>query len=314
MKWKPLALALFGFLAAVGGAQAQNWVLDPAISEVSFGSIKKDNVGEVHRFDRIQGSVAPDGSVQIDLDLTSVNTKIDIRNSRLIEYLFSGFDVASIRTQIDMGRLAQMGIGEVEIFSVFGSLDFLGKSHDMQMDMVVARLSQHRVMASTRDMVFLNADDLGLSGGLEKLAELAKLPGITHAVPVTLRFVFNDDNSSGSAVAPVTTASVSLSSQGNAQRGLKVYMRCFSCHSVKEGRHSTGPSLHNIIGAPAGSQPGYQYSDALAGAGFAWTEAELASFLASPSGYIPGTSMAFEGLYSQDDIADLLSYLSSLGS
>ncbi len=309
--WRPLAAAALGFFALTGSALAQSWLLDPAVSEVSFGSIKKDNVGEVHRFDRIDGFVTKDGAVQIALDLTSVNTNIDVRNSRLVEHLFGDFGAAGIRTQIDMGRLAQMQVGDVEIFSVYGTLDFLGLTHDLQLDMVVARLSDSRVMASSRNMIFLNAEDLGLSKGLEKLAELAKLPGITSAVPITLRFVFNSDGTQ-SAPVEVATANTTLSHSGNAQRGIKVYMRCFACHSVKEGRHGTGPSLHGVMGRPAGTQDGYQYSGAMTGAGITWSEDVMAAFLSNPTQYLPGTSMAFEGLYDEQDIADLLSYLNSL--
>lgn len=303
-----IAMAAAGFFTVVGNAEAQNWLLDPAISEVSFGSIKRDNVGEVHRFDRIDGYVTDDGTVQIALDLTSVNTNIALRNSRVIEHLFGDFGAAAIRTQIDLERLAKLPVGGIEIYSVFGTLDFLGQAHDLQLEMVVTRLAETRVMASSRNMIFLNAEDLGLSSGLKKLAELADLPGITSAVPVTLRLVFNSDGSNTLGAA-VTSANVTLSEQGDAKRGLKVYMRCFSCHSVKKGRHSTGPSLAGIIGRPAGGADGYQYSEALTDASFTWDEEALAAFLAAPQKAVPGTSMAFDGLADQSDIADLLSYL-----
>lgn len=326
MKLKPLALAAIGFFALCGSVQAQNWELDSSISEVAFGSIKSDHVGEVHRFDNVSGVVSEDGAVEVSIDLTSVNTNIELRNTRMIDHVFGNYASADIRTQIDMERLSQLPVGGAEIFSIFGTLDFLGTEHNLQLDLLVARLSERRVLVSTRNMIFLNAEDLGITNGLAKLAELAGLPSITGAVPVTLRFVFDSTGSVAaatplqvasanaqavSASAQVPASNTSLALQGDAKRGIKVYMKCFACHSIKEGRHGTGPSLYKVLGRPAGTEEGYQYSDALAGAGFPWTEEELLNYLTNPSAYIPGTSMAFEGLYEQGDIVDLLSYLAS---
>ncbi|GGE61066.1 YceI family protein [Actibacterium pelagium] len=316
---KPMALAAIGFFALCGSVQAQNWELDSSVSEVSFGSIKRDFAGEVHRFDSVSGSVSEDGNVEVNIDLTSVNTNVDLRNSRMIEYVFGSYTSAAIRTQIDMDRLGQLPVGGTEIFSIFGTLEFLGKEHNLQLDVVVARLSDLRVMVNTRNMIFLNAEDMGITDSLAKLADLAGLPQISGAVPVTLRFVFDGQGAVAAATqvqvasanAQEVRSSSTLAAQGNAQRGIKVYMKCFACHSVKEGRHGTGPSLHNVLGRPAGTQEGYQYSDALAGAGFPWTEDELANYLTNPAAYIPGTSMAFEGLYEQGDIQDLLAYLAA---
>ncbi len=45
-------------------------------------------------------------------------------------------------------------------------------------------------MVSTKDMVFISTEDAGVSAGVDKLMELAQLPGITRTVPVTARLMF----------------------------------------------------------------------------------------------------------------------------
>ncbi|MEL6532735.1 MAG: YceI family protein, partial [Pseudomonadota bacterium] len=48
------------------------------------------------------------------------------------------------------------------------------------------------VMVTTNDMLFLAADEAGIDGAIDTLMELAGLDSITRAVPVTLRFVFEE--------------------------------------------------------------------------------------------------------------------------
>ena len=47
-------------------------------------------------------------------------------------------------------------------------------------------------MVTTNDMLFLAADEAGIDGAIDTLMELAGLDSITRAVPVTLRFVFEE--------------------------------------------------------------------------------------------------------------------------
>ncbi|MEM6307186.1 MAG: cytochrome C, partial [Pseudomonadota bacterium] len=76
-------IAVTSTIAAAGG-----WTLDNDTSKVQFGSIKKDYVGESHFFENMSGTVSDDGMVSVAIDLTSVQTWIDIRNERMIEHVF----------------------------------------------------------------------------------------------------------------------------------------------------------------------------------------------------------------------------------
>ena len=68
------------FLAS---SAAAHWELDNNSSTLSFVTVKADHVGEVHTFDQLSGDINDDGSVQITIELASVNTLIDIRNERM---------------------------------------------------------------------------------------------------------------------------------------------------------------------------------------------------------------------------------------
>ena len=96
---------------------------------------------------------------------------------------------------------------------------------------------------------------------------------------------------------------------GDAGRGRRAFTKCLSCHVVQEGQNRVGPSLYGIIGRESGSIEGFRYSDANRDSGIYWTEATMFAYLEDPRGYIPGTIMAFPGIPSAQERADIIAYV-----
>jgi len=101
---------------------------------------------------------------------------------------------------------------------------------------------------------------------------------------------------------------------GDATLGKKVFTRCIACHEAATGQDKVGPHLMGVVGRKAGSAESFQghYSQAMKDAGAAglvWDEANLAEYLKSPKQKVPGNRMAFGGLASDDDIANVIAYL-----
>ncbi len=189
-KLKTVALA--GLITVIGGfASAEGWTLNGDASRVAFGSVKSDSNGEVHHFSELSGSVSAEGAVSLTIDLASVETNIDIRNERMIEYVFKNAPKAEIAAQIDMAEVADLAVGESTVLEADAALTLVGSEVELYADMYILRLSEDRVMVSTNDMIMLSMEDLGLMAGIDKLMELADLPGITRVSPVTLRLVFD---------------------------------------------------------------------------------------------------------------------------
>lgn len=67
---------------------------------------------------------------------------------------------------------------------------------------------------------------------------------------------------------------------------------CRTCHTVEEGDHRQGPSLFDIIGRKAGSQPDYAaYSPSMKQADITWDEATLDQFIENPDQVVGGNTM-----------------------
>jgi polyisoprenoid-binding protein YceI len=176
------------FLASSASA---HWELDNNSSTLSFVTVKADHVGEVHTFDQLSGDINDDGSVQITIELASVNTLIDIRNERMQNMLFETnlFPQATISGEIDLDAVAAMDAGVSQAISVDFDLAIHGESSSYTADVLVTR-TESGVLASTVKPIIVMADTHGFVSGVEALREVAGLPSISRAVPVSFNVVF----------------------------------------------------------------------------------------------------------------------------
>jgi cytochrome c len=102
---------------------------------------------------------------------------------------------------------------------------------------------------------------------------------------------------------------------GSVSAGQSVYAsQCALCHSNQPGGVGIGPSLADVYGKAAASQPNYDYSPAMKNAHLTWNDATLDKFLAAPQATVPGTKMPFAGLTDAGQRADVIAYLASIAN
>ncbi len=113
-------------------------------------------------------------------------------------------------------------------------------------------------------------------------------------------------------VASVTLAAVGLigaAALASAPGETAFRDRCANCHSLTPGMSSVAPDLAGVVGRKAGSVKDYQYSPALRDATFVWTPQKLTEWLAAPHNAVPETEMAFPGIKSEKERADIVEFL-----
>lgn len=171
------------------------WSLDNDASQVSFVSVKAGDAGEVHRFTEISGELTAEGSASVTIQLASVDTLIPLRDERMREMLFQTnlFPTASLSTNIDMDALAALAPGDSMDMTANLTLDLHGQQISLAAEMIVARLGDHRLMVSSRKPLIVNAASVDLVKGIEALREIANLPSISKAVPVSFVLSFVED-------------------------------------------------------------------------------------------------------------------------
>lgn len=104
-------------------------------------------------------------------------------------------------------------------------------------------------------------------------------------------------------------ADVELAS-ANPEAGATAAKKCATCHLWdKSGKNNIGPSLYGVVGRDVGSHPGFTYSPAMKSKGGKWTFEELYRYLKNPKEAVPGNKMAFAGVPSPQERANIIAFL-----
>ena len=134
-----------------------------------------------------------EGNVTVSIDLDSVDTAIQIRDERMREMLFETgeYPTATLVTTVDPQAVNALEPGASAEMTVEGQLMLHGATVSLTIEMTVARLSESRVMAVSQKPMIVNASQVGLLEGVERLRAVAGLPTISPAVPVTFVMTFD---------------------------------------------------------------------------------------------------------------------------
>lgn len=166
---------------------ATSWIIDNEASDINFITTKKVNFSEVHEFTSFSGSLNSKGEFELAIDLASVWTNVAIRDTRMREMLFevASFPKLMLKANISMIALDKINIGSSAKMKVDANLSFHGKTQAIPMTVNVIRLNESELIVVSVQPVIINAEQFGLSRGVEKLREIAGLTSIGHSVPVS---------------------------------------------------------------------------------------------------------------------------------
>ena len=178
-----------GLMLSSLSAQA-TWQLVNESSQLNFISTKASHIAETHTFGLLSGSIADTGEAQVNVDLASVATGIDIRNERMRTMLFNAltFPQAEITTDLDLGEFTSL-TGPV-VKTISAKLSLVGQSTQVHGDVLVVPVNDNTVNVTTVAPIVVNANGLEMVAGIEALREVAGLPSISYSVPVTFSLTF----------------------------------------------------------------------------------------------------------------------------
>lgn len=181
------AKAVFAISCAITSTFAHAaWNLDSKQSNVNFISIKKDSIAEVHHFKEVAGTLSQSGEFLLDIDLSSVDTGIEIRDQRMQESLFDimQFPLAMVKGRLDPGVLDSLKEGQVTAVDVDLSVTMHGATAVVKSQLHATKLSPTSLWVTSAKPMIINTADFELTAGVDKLKALAALPSISYAVPV----------------------------------------------------------------------------------------------------------------------------------
>ncbi len=180
-------------LMLVTASASAAWSLNNEASHLNFVSIKKDTVAEVNSFREMSGSISDQGAVNLEIALASVDTAIAIRDERMRTMLFETglFPKAQVSAKVDMASFTKLKAGQSHSEQIALTFALHGESKTFKANVTVVKLEGDRFMVTSTGPIIINAADFGLVKGIEALREIANLPAISAAVPVTLNLVFD---------------------------------------------------------------------------------------------------------------------------
>ncbi|WP_439135932.1 YceI family protein [Pseudomaricurvus sp.] len=189
LKTALVASSLLAF-SSIGHA---DWSLNNEQSELNFISVKKSAIAEIHTFESVSGTLSDSGEVNLSIDLSSVDTNIEIRDQRLLKVLSDAgaFPTAELSGTVDTSAAKALKAGETLTQELSLTLSLHGQSHTVPASVKVTALTGGKLQVSTLQPVILNATDFQLVEGVNELKKLAGLPSISLAVPVTAELVFD---------------------------------------------------------------------------------------------------------------------------
>lgn len=169
------------------------WQLDGNRSDVNFVSVKKESVAEVHHFKKLSGTIQ-EHHAEIVIDLGSVESGIAIRNQRMQSMLFEVSRFASAKVSVDLSGVnyEALKLGESVTLQLPLLLDLHGIKRTAVADVQLIAVAGGLLVTSRRPVI-VKASDFGLDGGIEALRQVASLPSIAQAVPVSFHLQFIRD-------------------------------------------------------------------------------------------------------------------------
>lgn len=99
--------------------------------------------------------------------------------------------------------------------------------------------------------------------------------------------------------------------QADLANGKAAFAKCEGCHALDPALgHKMGPNLHGVFDRPPGSAEAFRYSAALSAVSLErWTTEDLDRWLSDPTGYLPGSSMFFNGIDDAATRRDIIAHL-----
>ena len=199
MKRPPLYI-LVAFAVAIGAAwyfYANSipgyWAVNQAESSITYTSVKNGDIEEENTITGLSGQADFSGAFLFVIDLSSVETNIDIRNQRMKEFLFEveTYPYATLAGNFDLSRFEDLGVGESAEATIKAALNLHGIEKEITVAVLVKREDWLQVRITARQPVVIDAADFNLSAGLQKLIEIAGLENINEIVSFYFEIVLD---------------------------------------------------------------------------------------------------------------------------
>lgn len=184
-----MSLGIMSLTACNDTGSTKSWSVDNEQSNIHFSSTKNGDVNEQHSFKTFSGTLDANGDFTIEIDLSSVDTGIEIRDERLQEHVFNSKKQpkATITGIIDPKLLESQ---DATSYTANAVLDLAGTETRVEAKVSINYDGTDNITVSTDAPITLSTKELGVKAGVDKLQEIAGLKSISDEVPVNFSLTF----------------------------------------------------------------------------------------------------------------------------
>lgn len=185
---------------------AQEWLLDPSLSNVYMQTVKNNATFETHQFAAVEGNISRNAEATVRIELASINTNNDLRDVRMRFLLFETFKFphAVVTATLDKDKLRELSSKTRVSYPLSLKVAMHGVVRDIKADVWVTRISDSTVSVATIKPIIVTAESFGLTTGIAKLAEAVGGIPIASAASLSFDLLFG----SGSLARQLGTARV----------------------------------------------------------------------------------------------------------
>lgn len=179
--------------AASSVANTAAWTLNTTDSYLNFVTTKNTHNVEVHNFTSISGDISTAGVATLNIDLTTVNTGVDLRNQRMRDSLFetATYPTATVTVTVPATLISGLAVGQSAATDITASLNLHGVTSTITTKVSVQKLSSSRILVQTLAPVLTKAETYNMTAGVEALRAAVAIASISAAVPVDFALVFD---------------------------------------------------------------------------------------------------------------------------
>ncbi|MGF1704947.1 YceI family protein [Enterovibrio baiacu] len=166
---------------------ADQYKIDSENSTINFATIKKQYIVEPAELTNVSGMLNEDGSFSVKAALSSINTGISIRNTRLNEIFFQSAN------NPDVTISGKVSLEDVEGAnkSIPVNVSLYGNSKELTVPVTVLK-NDDQIIAYTVKPLIVKASEFGIPvENLNKLAETVGGITLSDTVPVSFVLVFD---------------------------------------------------------------------------------------------------------------------------
>ena len=195
--WLSVGLMVLLVAGLSGNVEAQDflnqeWLLDPALSSVYMQTVKANSIFETHQFTRVEGSVSSSGNASIRIDLASINTGHDLRDTRMRFQLFETFKFpyAQINAQLDKQKLQALATQTRSSYPLTLSLGLHGHVSEIKTEVWITRVTDTTISVASIKPINLLAETFGFLPNIARLVDAVEGTPIAAGASIAFDLVF----------------------------------------------------------------------------------------------------------------------------